>query len=148
MGGAIRYITPQPSLDSSSGFAKTDVSYTDSGSVNYEAGAAYGAPIIEGKLGFRVSAWYQNQSGFIDKEDPYTGAITERNANYGDNYVIRPAFTWVPADGLTITPSFMFQHVYSANPNAYWLNDDLSNPPPQQAFPNPDDGRHQRAVRG
>ncbi|HEX4240219.1 MAG TPA: TonB-dependent receptor [Steroidobacteraceae bacterium] len=141
MGGAIRFITPQPGLDSSSGFAKADVSYTDTGSANYEAGAAYGAPIIDGKLGFRVSAWYQNQSGFIDKEDPYTGAITQRNANYGDNYVIRPAFTWAPNDGLTITPAFMFQHVYSANPNTYWLNDDLANPPPQQAFPNADDGR-------
>jgi outer membrane receptor protein involved in Fe transport len=123
MGGAIRYITPQPGLNDSTGYAKLDLSYTDRGAPSYEAGAAYGAPIVSGTAGFRVSAWFQSQGGFIDKEDPYTGDILKRNANSSNSYVIRPAFTWAPAEGLTITPSLFMQHVHSDNPDSYWVTD-------------------------
>jgi iron complex outermembrane recepter protein len=123
MGGAIRYITPQPDLHDVSGYAKAEWSYTDRGAPSYEAGLAYGAPIVGGIAGFRISAWFDAQGGFIDKEDPYTGEILERNANARDSYVIRPAFTWAPAAGLTITPALFVQHLHSDNPNSYWLTD-------------------------
>jgi iron complex outermembrane receptor protein len=123
MGGAIRYITPQPGLTDESGYAKVDLSYTDRGAPSYEAGVAYGAPIVSGTAGFRVSGWFQSLGGFIDKEDPYTGQILQRNANWTNSYVIRPAFTWAPAEGLTITPSLFMQHVYTDNPNSYWISD-------------------------
>ena len=132
MGGAIRYITPQPSLSDSSGYAKADVAYTDRGAPSYEAGVAYGAPVVAGTAGFRVSAWFQSAGGFIDKEDPISGDILERNANASNSYVIRPAFTWAPTDNLTVTPSLFLQHVHSDNPNSYWAN----------YLPNPEDGAH------
>jgi iron complex outermembrane recepter protein len=123
MGGAIRYITPQPGLNDASGYAKVDFSYTDRGAPSYEAGVAYGAPIVSGIAGFRVSAWFESQGGFIDKEDPYTGEILTRNANSTDSYVIRPAFTFAPAEGLTITPSLFMQHFHADDPNSYWISD-------------------------
>jgi iron complex outermembrane recepter protein len=123
MGGAIRYITPQPGLNDQSGYAKVDLSYTDRGAPSYQAGAAYGAPIVSGTAGFRISAWFESQGGFIDKEDPYGGGILKRNANSTESYVIRPAFTWAPAEGLTITPALFMQHVHSDNPNSYWITD-------------------------
>jgi len=123
MGGAIRYITPQPGLNDKSGYAKVDLSYTDRGAPSYEAGVAYGAPIVSGTAGFRISAWFESQGGFIDKEDPYTGEILKRNANWTDSYVIRPAFTWAPAEGLTITPALFMQHFHSDNPNSYWITE-------------------------
>jgi iron complex outermembrane receptor protein len=130
-GGAIRYITPQPSLTTESGFAKADVNYVDRGGVGYEVGAAYGGPIVEGTLGFRVSAWYQATGGFVDQVDPATGQILKRNANTAGNYVIRPAFTFAPTDSLAITPAFYLQHTHSENPPGYWTN----------SLPNSDDGR-------
>ena len=123
MGGAIRYITPQPGLNDESGYAKVDLSYTDRGAPSYEAGVAYGAPVVSGTAGFRISAWFESQGGFIDKEDPYTGEILKRNANSTDSYVIRPAFTWAPVEGLTITPALFMQHFHSDNPNSYWITD-------------------------
>jgi iron complex outermembrane recepter protein len=123
MGGAIRYITPQPNLKDVSGYAKLDFSFTDRGAPSYETGVAYGAPIVSGTAGFRVSAWFESQGGFIDKEDPYTGGILERNANSSDSYVIRPALTWAPVAGLTITPALFMQHVHSDNPNSYWITE-------------------------
>lgn len=120
MGGAIRYITPQPSLTDSSGYSKADASYTDTGSPNYEVGAAYGAPIVAGTLGFRVSAWYQNEGGWINSDNPYTGNVLIGNANQSDAYVVRPAMTWAPTDNLTITPAIFYQHKYDVDPNSYW----------------------------
>jgi iron complex outermembrane recepter protein len=132
MGGAIRYITPQPNLEDSSGFAKADFGYTDRGAPNYEVGVAYGAPIITGTAGFRVSGWFQSEGGFIDREDPYTGQITERNANSSDSYVLRPAFSFVPTEGLTITPAIFIQHIHQDDPNTYWQN----------YLPDPESGAH------
>jgi iron complex outermembrane recepter protein len=132
MGGAIRFITPQPSLNDSSGFVKADVGDTDGGSPSYEVGAAYGAPIVQGTLGFRMSAWYQSTGGFIDQEDPFTGEILKKNANTSEAYVFRPAVTWAPSDDLTITPAAYLQYKHSENNNAYWLN----------SLANTEDGNH------
>jgi outer membrane receptor protein involved in Fe transport len=132
MGGAIRYITPQPNLNDSSGYSKADFSYTDRGAPSYEIGVAYGAPIVTGTAGFRVSAWFQSEGGFIDKEDPFTGDILKRNANSSDSYVIRPAFTWAPMEGLTITPALFMQHIHSEDSSTYWTN----------YLPNPESGAH------
>src|SRR5262249_38310329 len=57
-GGTVRFITPQPGLAHSSGYMRTELGYTQGGDPSFEAGAAYGAPIIDDKLGFRVSAWF------------------------------------------------------------------------------------------
>jgi iron complex outermembrane receptor protein len=122
MGGAIRYITPQPSLSDTTGFTKTEVSYTRGGDPSWEVGGAYGGPIIPGTVGFRASAWYQGRGGFIDQEDIVTGGITKRNANSASNYVLRPAITWSPAEDLWVTPAFYYQHKHSDNPDGYWEN--------------------------
>jgi outer membrane receptor protein involved in Fe transport len=128
MGGAIRFITPQPNLTASSGFAKAEGGYTDGGDASYDVGAAFGAPLIERRLGFRVSAWYQSTGGFIDQVDPFTGEILKKNANSSEAYVVRPAITWAPSDALSITPAAYLQHIHSDHPNTYWL-DNVANAP-------------------
>jgi iron complex outermembrane receptor protein len=132
MGGAIRYLTPQPSLTDSGGYSKVDVGYTDRGEPNYEVGVAYGAPVVSGTAGFRVSGWFQSEGGFIDKENPFTGEILKRNANSSDSYVIRPAFTWAPTENLKVTPALFLQHVHQQDPSTYWKN----------YLPNPEEGAH------
>jgi len=126
MGGAIRFLTPQPSVRDSSGYAKLEVGYTDRGSPSYAVGVAYGAPIVTGTAGFRVSGWFHSDGGFIDIEDPYSGKILKRNANSSQSYTLRPAFTLVPTDGLTITPAVFIQHHTSDEPPEYWLTDVVS----------------------
>ena len=132
MGGAIRYITPQPNLQSSSGYAKAEYGYTDRGAPDYEIGVAYGAPLVEGIAGFRVSGWYRENGGFIDREDPFTGDIFKRNANDAKTYLLRPALTIMPVEGLTITPALFVQHVSTGNPDAYW----------EDYLPQPERGAH------
>jgi outer membrane receptor protein involved in Fe transport len=122
MGGAIRYITPQPNLYDSSGYAKAEFSYTETGSPNYAAGAAYGAPIVSGELGFRLSGWFQSEGGFIDLQDPYTGEALRHDINKDHSFVVRQAMTWAPSEGLTITPAAYISYQHSDAPNQYWRN--------------------------
>jgi iron complex outermembrane recepter protein len=127
MGGVIRFITPQPNLEDSSGYAKAEFDYTERGAPSYAVGLAYGAPIVQGVAGFRLSGWFHSDGGFIDIEDPYTGQILNRNANSETSYTLRPAFTLVPTDSLTITPAVFIQHEHSDAPPEYWRTD-LPNP--------------------
>jgi len=132
MGGVIRYITPPPSLSATSGTAKVDIGYTEHGEPSYELGAAYGAPLFDGTVGFRASAWGQYAGGFIDREDYYTGQIVEKNINHAETDVARAALVWSPTDALSITPAFYIYHRHSANPNSAWVdtlpNDDSGKP--------------------
>ena len=76
-GGTVRYILTQPSLTTASTYVRTEASYTEYGQPSYEFGVAHGGPIIDGTLGFRASAWYRYDGGWIDRVDPTTGAQTE-----------------------------------------------------------------------
>lgn len=133
MGGAIRYITHPPDMDSPSGYAKGEVAATDGGDPSYNLGAAFGAPLVPERLGFRVSAWYDSQGGFIDLENPYSGAITH-NANSAATYVLQGALTWAPAGSLSITPAVFIQHTHSDNSDQYWIG--------RSFLPNEDSGHY------
>jgi iron complex outermembrane receptor protein len=109
--GIIRFITVQPSLTSYSGYARSEVSTTQGGSLGYEAGVAVGGPIIDNELGFRVSAWYRQDPGYIDDRSPVPGSYQDNNANWANNYILRGALKYAPIDGLTITASIAFQDV-------------------------------------
>jgi iron complex outermembrane recepter protein len=120
-GGTVRYIMTQPSLTKASGYARTELSYTQGGTPSYEAGAAYGAPIIDGTLGYRVSAWYRRDGGWIDRvSDTDPTQIVDPNANHDETTVLRAALVWSPMDAVTVTPSFVFQNRERHDTSYYW----------------------------
>src|SRR5262249_42770418 len=119
-GGTVRYILVQPSLTSSSTYVRAEGSYTEGGQPNYELGIAHGGPIADGKLGWRASAWYRQDGGWIDRVDPTTGAVTENNANHQGTLQLRLAATWAPADSLQITPSVLYQNSKRHDMSTYW----------------------------
>ena len=120
-GGTVRYIMTQPSLTKASGYARTELSYTEGGTPSYEAGAAYGAPIIDGTLGYRVSAWYRRDGGWIDRvSDSDPTQIVDPNANHDETTVLRAALVWSPMDAVTVTPSFVFQNRERHDTSYYW----------------------------
>jgi len=119
-GGAVRYITTQPSLTKSSVYAKAETSFTEGGSPSYEAGVAAGGPVIDGVFGMRVSAWYRRDGGWIDRVDPTTLAVVDKNANRDDTTVLRIAGLWQPNDALRITPSILYQNSRRNDVTIYW----------------------------
>jgi iron complex outermembrane recepter protein len=120
-GGTVRYIMTQPSLTKASGYARAELSYTEGGTPSYEAGAAYGAPLIDGTLGYRVSAWYRKDGGWIDRvNDSDPTQVVDSNANHDETAVLRAALVWSPIESVTVTPSFMFQNRERHDPSYYW----------------------------
>lgn len=125
-GGTVRFITPQPSLTEYSGYARSELAYTQDGSPSEEGGAAIGGPIVNGKLGFRASAWVRHTGGYVDRLSNTDLHTLDSNSNYTNAYVGRVALAYVPIDNLTITPSIYYQQVYNNNSMLYFPN--LSSP--------------------
>jgi iron complex outermembrane receptor protein len=113
-GGAIRFITPQPSLTDYSGYARAGAATTDGGAPSYETGAAFGGPIVSDELGFRVSAWHRVDGGYIQYDSPL-GSYKDPNGNWQESTVVRAAMTYAPTQSLKITPSVYYQDVYINN---------------------------------
>jgi iron complex outermembrane recepter protein len=119
-GGAVRYIMTQPNLHQTSLYVRSEVAFTQSGSPSYEAGVAYGTPIVDNELGIRASIWYRRDGGWIDRMDPFSFQTTEENANYSDDVVLRMAAKWAVNDRVTVTPSVLYQNRRTNDITAYW----------------------------
>jgi iron complex outermembrane recepter protein len=119
-GGAVRFITPEPGLEKYSGYVRSEIAETLSGDPSYETGAAIGGPIVDDKLGFRLSAWGRNDGGYIDRVSPDTGQTVDSNANHQQSFVGRAALAAVPIDGLKLTASMFYQNVYNHDRDQYW----------------------------
>jgi iron complex outermembrane recepter protein len=129
-GGTVRFITPQPSLTQWSSYERVEFGQIDDYGQDYEVGAAAGGPIIDNELGFRVSAYYRHDGGWIDRYCVpilcSTPSLLESNSNYSNDYVLRGALLWAPIEHLQITPSVMYQRINQNDQTAYWPQ--VSNP--------------------
>ena len=129
MGGAVRFITPSPSLTDYSGNAKAEFAYTETGEPSYEAGAAGGGPIIADKLGFRVAAWARRQGGYMDHVSRFSGRTLASDTNDVDSNMVRAALAWAPVDAALITASILWQEDRREDTDQYWFNTPAINAP-------------------
>lgn len=121
-GGTVRFITPEPSLTEWSGHARSEYSFGDNGVPSSQFGLAGGGPIIDGRLGFRASAYVQNDAGWIDSQ-PYPGTtIAARNTNSSSIQAFSAALGWAATDKLTLTPALTYQRQQQDNQGTYWTN--------------------------
>ncbi len=110
-GGAIRFITPTPSLTDYSVYARARASIVKGGDPSYEGGVAVGGPIIEDRLGFRVSFMQRNEGGWIDRQSWQNPDRRQQNANSMEASVFRGALNFQATDWLSIQPSLYYQNV-------------------------------------
>ncbi len=144
-GGVVRFIAPEPNLKDWSAYARGDAAVTDGGSPSYQGGVAFGAPIIEDVLAFRVSVSFQRDGGWVDRSaytlsppgaagtltgaltpTPIGNGITDPNANWQETTTARFALKWKVNDVLEISPSFYYQRLQINDTAAYWVG--LSQP--------------------
>jgi iron complex outermembrane recepter protein len=107
-GGAVRFIFNQPSLSTFTAFATSELATTRFGSPSYDAGVAFGGPVIRDTVGFRISAWARSDGGYVDRVDPFTLGVVDRNANHSGNASLRGALTFAPSEAVQITPSLTY----------------------------------------
>lgn len=125
-GGTLRFIQPTPGLDAYSAYVLSEVATTQNGDPSYQLGAAGGGPIIQDVLGFRLSASFRNDGGWVDHVDYRTGRVITPSSNWQQTAVFRAALKWVPTGTLSITPSFYYQQLTLGDTSAYWP--ELSDP--------------------
>jgi outer membrane receptor protein involved in Fe transport len=119
-GGAVRYILTQPSLTQSSTYLRSEGNYTQYAQPSYEFGIAHGQPLIDGVLGWRASAWYRYDGGWVNRVDPTTRVVTAHNVDYHHALVLRLAGLWQAASSLTVTPSILYQDRLQHDAQTYW----------------------------
>ena len=139
-GGTIRFISPSPSTTKSSGYARSEIAMTENGGPSYEAGMAFGVPLVQDKLGVRISGYYRRDGGYIDRVRFEDKSSVDKNANYSNSYVGRIAFVWEPTPDLKITPSLAYQRVYTNDSPESWDNVRASFAVPDAAFSDYDKG--------
>jgi iron complex outermembrane recepter protein len=131
-GGAVRFITTEPSTTEFTGLYRAEVSQTESGGASFETGAAAGVPIFDGRVGLRISAWYRDDGGYVNRVNPFTNATVDTEANRSSTRALRAALVFAPTESLLITPSLSYQsaerhdspifYPYLSNPNAGVFN--------------------------
>ncbi len=110
-GGSVRFITTEPSMTELTGQQRAEVSQTEYGGPSYEIGAAAGGPIVDGRVGLRISAWYRDDGGYVNRVNPFTGATVDNEANRSSSRALRAAVAFAPIESLRITPSLSYQYV-------------------------------------
>jgi iron complex outermembrane receptor protein len=121
-GGAVRFITPTPSLTSSDFNMRAQASTTEGGDPSYQVGVATGGPIVPDKLGFRASVFVNNVGGYLDHIAPSTGVQFLKNTNSERNFSGRLALRWAPVEHLTIEPSFYVSDHRKNDTDGFWFN--------------------------
>jgi outer membrane receptor protein involved in Fe transport len=126
LGGAVRFVTNEPSLTNYTGFMRTEMSLTESGEPSYEVGAAAGGPIKPDVVGFRVSGWYRSDGGYVDRVNSFTGVAVDPDANRTSGTSLRAALLWMPTSSLRVTPSLIYQSIGGRDVSAFYTH--LSRP--------------------
>jgi iron complex outermembrane receptor protein len=121
-GGTVRFITPTPSLTKMSGMARAEVNSVQDGAIGYEAGVAVGGPIVNDKLGFRISVWDRHDGGYIDHVSGFTGNKLATDTNSKDYQAVQAKLLWAPTDRFSVTPSFYYSRTYLADADQSWQN--------------------------
>ena len=109
MGGTIHLVTPQAPLETQSGRVSAEVSGASGINPNYDVGGALGAPLVEGVLGFRGSAYFHEAGGYIDRLSRTNGDVIDNNVNNTRSGQAHLSFLWRPTSALSVTPSVLYQ---------------------------------------
>jgi outer membrane receptor protein involved in Fe transport len=119
-GGAVRYILTQPSLTASSTYVRSEGNYTQYAQPSYEFGIAHGQPMVNDVFGWRASAWYRYDGGWVNRVDPTTRAVLAHNVDYQHTLVLRLAGLWQATSSLAVTPSVLYQDRQQHDAQTYW----------------------------
>ena len=137
MGGTVRLVTREPSVDRTSGKVEAEGSYVDHGGAGYSADGTVNTALVPESVGLRVTVFSAFEPGLfartwggpLDSRSPSIayppgGApVGQKNhvgaeQNTGLSVSLKIAPSVIP--GLTITPLLMYQHT---NSNGYPLAD-------------------------
>jgi outer membrane receptor protein involved in Fe transport len=118
-GGAVRFITREPDLETPNVYIKSDAGYTEHGGATFEEAVSGSVPIVTDRLAVMASVSYRHDGGWVDVVNG-NGQVTDPNANWNDTKTARLALKYVATDWLTLTPSVFYQSTDRNDSNDYW----------------------------
>ena len=128
-GGTLRFITPTPSLTTYSGSARVGASTMQNGGNGDEEGLALGGPIIQDKLGFRISGFRQDRPGWINDYSEYDGHQFASQVNKGNDYSLHATLLWQATPDFNVTVSEINQMNYDQDTATVRTNSPAENIP-------------------
>ncbi len=114
MGGVIRYISRDPSLDEMRGSFSVDVSTIKEGGVSQLYRAMVSAPLVEDKIGITLSGFYNDEAGFIDRLDPATLEVVDDDHNTAEIYGFSGAVLINLSEAASLKFSGLYQNTTTA----------------------------------
>lgn len=108
VGGTLRYITNQPDVDRIEGKVEGNVNLVDGDDFGGHLKGAINLPLSP-NLAMRAVGYYTRYAGFINALRE--GGGESEDVNSGERYGGRFSLLWKPAEGLSITPRFVYQKV-------------------------------------
>jgi iron complex outermembrane receptor protein len=123
--GTVRYITNQPELKVTKGFAEFGGSTVDGGNQGGDVKLGFNAPLGD-QAAARVVGYYNRLPGFISAVTP--NFSVDKSVNSGNRYGGRASIKFAPNDRLTITPRLVFQKVETNGWNRVDAFNILANP--------------------
>jgi iron complex outermembrane receptor protein len=110
MGGTVRMLTEQPDDRNMSAHAHGSFSDTErTDTPNYQTDGALNMPLIEGKLGVRISGVREEEGGYFKRDAQDTGSAVDNMAQSASNGA-QAALLWEPLDNLSVTPRVLYQN--------------------------------------
>ena len=145
MGGAIKYITREPSLDKFGVTAEGGVASVAHGGVSYNAESFLNLPLISNQLAIRLGGSYRYDAGYVDnvpggqvevwshsatpegqpfQPTTFTSPGTFKSDDWNSRRTVtgRASLKWMPIDSLTVLPIATLQRMNKANPDDYFTN--------------------------
>jgi iron complex outermembrane receptor protein len=125
LSGTVRYITNQPALGLTEGFAEFGGGVTGGDSPDGDVKLGFNAPIGD-TAAVRAVGYYSRIAGFIDGVRP--DLSLDENVNTGNRFGGRVAITLAPNDRFTITPRIVYQRMETDGWNRVDEYNILANP--------------------
>jgi iron complex outermembrane recepter protein len=119
MGGAVRYLENQPSLDGDEVDLTGDVSGTDYAGANYGGSIVMNAPLSSNSA-VRLGLDYSYDSGWINHYNYLTGDEDASGTNSVNQGVAKLAFLYRLNDTWSLTPSVWVQEVQSHDSSIFY----------------------------
>jgi iron complex outermembrane recepter protein len=125
LSGTVRYITNQPELGSTKGFAELGGSGISGGNAAANVKLGFNVPISR-TAAVRVAGYYDRLGGFTDAVQP--NLTTKKNVDDGNRTGVRAAARIVPNEKWSITPRIVYQRVEQNGWNRTDIFNILANP--------------------
>jgi iron complex outermembrane recepter protein len=123
LSGVVRYISNKPNLNEFGGSVEVTGSSTHLGGASEDVTAVLNAPIIDGKLGARLAAYYDNDAGWVD--DRGRGIS---NVNDTRTYGVRFSLLSKPVDDVTVGFTAMIDRTHEQGSTASYYFEQPGNP--------------------